>query len=247
MTSSSKNDFVTIVTSQVRFPFDRKIIAIELQDHIHELETFYVDEVHDPQLAHMKAIEEMGDPVEIGKELNLVHKPIWGWLWFFSKTVCIVLAVIVFVMSLQKVWTAAEAAQVHPVPSQPASEILSVLTPEAPSSGLIIDLSQRQRVMINGDTLLFDRVLLTSDGILIILYQDVKDLQSFLVGSDPYPVRELSSLVMANDQMIHFNLTGPKTYLNHEVLIAENIPTDITSITLQYDGYADRFTVTFQR
>jgi len=247
MASSASNDFVRIVTDQIRFPLDRKIIAIELEDHIHELESFYIEELKDPSEAHDIAIQEMGDPVEIGKELNKVHKPIWGWLWLISKSLCIGLAVVVIFMSLQKVWTAVLAAQIHPIPTATATEILSVLKPEAQQNDLIFDLTKRQRVLINGDTVLFDRVILTSDGTLIILYQEVKDIQSFLIGSDPYPVRELSSLVMANDHNIHFRLTGPKTYQNHEVLIAENIPTDMTSFKLQFDGYADHFTVTFQR
>lgn len=246
MSTSIRCDFIKAVTDQVRFPFDRKIIAIELQDHIQELESYYYDEVRDRTVAHAKAIAEMGDPIEIGNELNKVHKPIWGWLWFLSKSICILLSVVVLFMVLQKGWVAFMSAQRHAVVDETPIEIFQALNLTSESVLLIADQSPQIVVSINQDKLIFDRFLLSDDGTLVILYQDVKSFDSFLFGSDHYPLRELSVLVLPDGNIIKFSANQHATYQNEHVLIAFDVPHDITAFDLQYSGYANRFTTHFQ-
>ena len=63
---------------QVRFFPDRKAIRRELTDH-------YWDHVEDLRrigyedaLARQRALRAMGDPEEVGKALNAVHRPLLG-------------------------------------------------------------------------------------------------------------------------------------------------------------------------
>jgi len=245
MSTSFRNDFITTVTKQVRFSFDRKIIALELEDHIKELETFYIEEVYDKGLAHEKAISEMGDPVEIGIALNKVHKPIWGWLWLISKAICIGLACVVFLMSAQRLWNAFQASQRHGVPTETAAEIFTVLGLNAETLDLITDQSPKSAVKLNGDTLIFDRFLLNSDGKLIILYQDVKSFDAFLIGSDHYPLKDLSILILPDGQELKFKRDTTAMVGHHHVLIAESVPTEITRFDYRFDGYSNTFTLRF--
>lgn len=73
------------VVGQVRFKPDRWAIQRELEDH-------YEDHVKDlerlgypHELARQRALGAMGDPVEVGRALDKVHKPWLGWLWLASK------------------------------------------------------------------------------------------------------------------------------------------------------------------
>ena len=69
----------------VRFQPDRKAIRKELwahyEDHCRDLERLG----YEPALARERAREAMGDPLEVGKALDRVHKPWLGWLWEGSR------------------------------------------------------------------------------------------------------------------------------------------------------------------
>ena len=73
------------VVAQVRFKPDRKAIAAELtahfEDHVRDLERLD----YSRQLAKERALAAMGDPEQIGKALDRVHKPWLGWLWKVSR------------------------------------------------------------------------------------------------------------------------------------------------------------------
>ena len=78
----------------IRFQPDRKAIRKELwahyEDHCRDLERLE----YEPALARQRALEAMGDPLEVGKALDLVHKPWLGWLWEASRILLLVLTVL---------------------------------------------------------------------------------------------------------------------------------------------------------
>ena len=77
------------VLAQVRFWPDRKDIEKELtahyEDHVRDLERLD----YPWKLAEQRALDAMGDPEEIGRALDRVHKPWLGWLWVASRAVLI--------------------------------------------------------------------------------------------------------------------------------------------------------------
>ena len=83
------------VVEQVRFRPDRDAIAKELtahyEDHVRDLERLGYDHA----LAEERTMRCMGDPVEIGKALDRVHRPWLGWLWLVSKVLAVVSMIVV--------------------------------------------------------------------------------------------------------------------------------------------------------
>lgn len=81
------------VLAQVRFRPDRAAIEAELtahyEDHVQDLERVG----YDRQLAEQRALAAMGDPEEIGRALDKVHKPCLGWIWRLSRWLMVVLAI----------------------------------------------------------------------------------------------------------------------------------------------------------
>lgn len=78
-------DWVTEVLDCIRFRPDRRAVRQELEahyeDHVKDLERIGYDHT----LAQERALRAMGDPVEVGRALDKVHKPWLGWLWLASK------------------------------------------------------------------------------------------------------------------------------------------------------------------
>jgi cell division protein FtsW (lipid II flippase) len=73
-------NFIETTCKQIRYKSMHKSISNELLDHIEEQKITYLSQGLDDEAATLKAIEQMGDPVLVGKEFNNSHKPRTNWL-----------------------------------------------------------------------------------------------------------------------------------------------------------------------
>ena len=74
-----KEEFLAAVCSQIRFKRIHHPIADELAGHIDDLADEYAARGMDENTAAARAVSEMGDPVEVGKALDRVHRPRVEW------------------------------------------------------------------------------------------------------------------------------------------------------------------------
>lgn len=87
------------VVKRIRFRHDWAAVAEELYVHLEESRDFLMEEEGLSQNEAVRvAIAAMGDPVELGKELDQVHSPLLGWLWLLSR--CVLRILIVFLGAL---------------------------------------------------------------------------------------------------------------------------------------------------
>jgi len=82
------------VLRQVRFKPDRKAIREELNGHYEDKVADLERLGYDRKLAESRALEAMGDAVEIGKAFDKVHKPWLGWLWKVTTWVAVILVLV---------------------------------------------------------------------------------------------------------------------------------------------------------
>mgnify|MGYP001625142557 CR=1 FL=1 len=73
------NTFLDSVCNEIRYKPIRKDIAEELRNHINEIKQEYIDKGLESNQAEDKAVEQMGNPKEIGFKLNKIHKPRLDW------------------------------------------------------------------------------------------------------------------------------------------------------------------------
>lgn len=90
MSWQDKESYLKEVLSQVKFSFDHEFIDIELRGHLEERVEEYISERYAPKEAEIMALENFGDPKEIGKALNKEHNPIVGWLLYVSNGLLLV-------------------------------------------------------------------------------------------------------------------------------------------------------------
>lgn len=83
---------------QIRFKPDRDRVWNELMAHIEDRVEDMKTRGYTEEEAEARAVTAMGDPVEVGKQLDKVHKPWLGWLWRASR-------VILFLCIFTLVWT----------------------------------------------------------------------------------------------------------------------------------------------
>lgn len=76
-----RGEFIARVLKEVRFRPDHKSIRQELAAHIEDRADWFCGQGMSQEEAEAKAVLAMGEPSDIGRELNRVHKPVLGWLW----------------------------------------------------------------------------------------------------------------------------------------------------------------------
>ncbi|AOY74574.1 FtsW/RodA/SpoVE family cell cycle protein [Clostridium formicaceticum] len=77
------SDFLAGVCEQIKYKKICGDIVEELQGHIYELMDRYIEDGMKEDEAAQKSIEQMGDPILIGKALNKTHRPKTEWSILF--------------------------------------------------------------------------------------------------------------------------------------------------------------------
>ena len=74
-----KKEYLQTVAEHIRCVKARDAVKMELEHHIEDQkEAFMMDGMKEEE-ASRKAVEEMGDPVETGITLDLIHRPKMQW------------------------------------------------------------------------------------------------------------------------------------------------------------------------
>lgn len=77
------NEYLNLVTEQLRCKKARTAVAAELKDHIQEQTEVYLLKGNTLAEAEEKAVKDMGDPIETGVALDQIHRPRMAWKTIF--------------------------------------------------------------------------------------------------------------------------------------------------------------------
>lgn len=77
-----KEEYLKTVTEQMRCKQARGAVEEELCSHIEEAARTYEEFGISEEAAYQRAVEQMGDPVEVGVELDRIHRPHFDWRMF---------------------------------------------------------------------------------------------------------------------------------------------------------------------
>ena len=80
MRSERLREFIETVCGQVKAKKAHGLIGSELMAHIEDQKLTYIKDGMNETAAENRAIDEMGDPVEVGENLNKIHQPAYDWI-----------------------------------------------------------------------------------------------------------------------------------------------------------------------
>lgn len=72
-------DYLRTVEEQIRWKRAKPVVTLELQRHLEDQRDAFTAEGSAPEEAERLAVEEMGDPVAVGTELDRIHRPRPSW------------------------------------------------------------------------------------------------------------------------------------------------------------------------
>lgn len=87
----TKEEFLKEVRKKIKYIFDRDKIESELNDHIKESIIDLMQDGYEYEKAEEIAVEQMGDPSEIGKMLNKEHHPVLGYCLLSTRILIVLL------------------------------------------------------------------------------------------------------------------------------------------------------------
>ena len=98
-------EYIKKLLEQIRFEKAHKAIGDEIRSHIEDQMEANVSNGMDKETAEKSAVEDMGDPVDVGIELDKVHRPQLAWELVIATLVVTVLGIILHIyMSKQLSW-----------------------------------------------------------------------------------------------------------------------------------------------
>ncbi|MES5953723.1 FtsW/RodA/SpoVE family cell cycle protein [Bacillus fungorum] len=71
--------FLKEVTNHIKSKEAKDLVAAELDFHLKQAKNMWVEKGLSEEVAEDKAVEQMGSPVKLGRELNKLHKPKVDW------------------------------------------------------------------------------------------------------------------------------------------------------------------------
>lgn len=241
--SSIKDHYLETVLNEVRFPFDRKQIRKELEAHLEESIEGHMKPTMTLEAAETKAIQEFGDPKQIGKLLNKVHKPFLGWLWILSRTTLIGLLIVAALFSVSRLYDNWMRSQGVKAPTQEASVFVDAVGIQ--NGNVILDQVLNQSVELNDATIRFERVILLDNGIIILLTQQIDSFNLFGLKPTEYPLRTQGTLNIGNTS-ISFRQSGVMGFSGHVLLVADGIIEVPETLVFDFYGYSETFSLALE-
>ena len=74
-----REEYLHTLTEQIRCKMARGTIEQEINDHIEDQKEEFLSEGMSQTEAEEAAVREMGDPVEVGLEMDRIHRPTMAW------------------------------------------------------------------------------------------------------------------------------------------------------------------------
>lgn len=71
--------FLSEVTNHIKSKEAKSFVATELDFHLKQAKNMWMDKGLSKEVAEDKAVEQMGSPIKLGRELNKLHKPKVDW------------------------------------------------------------------------------------------------------------------------------------------------------------------------
>lgn len=219
MSWQGKEAYLREVLSQVKFSYDHEPIYKELTSHLEERVEEYLSQGYEKEEAEEMALENFGNPVEIGKALNKEHSPLLGWVHFLSSTMAAI-AMGILILALFGLTFA----------------MLDSRSGDIPREDILRRIEVDEKVRIDDRIIHFDEVIVEKNGDLSIIYNTLLTRD---FGSSGYTFGNIGTILDETGQDYFFSsgqgsIGGIFSRWRHTV---HGFPEDAEKLIIEYDYY----------
>jgi hypothetical protein len=207
--------FLKMVCSQVKYKGAHLSISDELRNHILDRICDFVDSGYDEETAVKKALEAMGDPEDIGKKLNKLHKPYLGWLLSAINVSIVLLGIYIVLFLIPSIFSF-----LQPINSIPKGK------------DVIYSSVINEKARIDDRTVVVKKLIVDKDNHVYIQFNDYT--KPFSQGWTMMNFQVLDD--KGNIYNVGSSSSGSILGTRHLMHI-DNVKTDAKAIILNYDSY----------
>jgi len=226
-TPNARDQFIRGVLSHIKFPFDRKDIEKELNDHIDDRMDDYLKEDKSQEEALLMAIGHMGDPRDIGKELNHMHKPLLGWMWLISDFIMKSFGLMVFAWIL-----------LLGISSINLDSPLKYIGQD----NIVYHLEVDEQATIDNTVIKITDLIYDKQGTLYIVYKSYS--KSILINT--WGFGNLGEVRDENGRIYHGGGSTSSGIISHHTLRLKDFPLSSKELNIVYDHYNRQFEFHFK-
>lgn len=150
-------DFINEVLSRVKFVYDRESIEKELKNHIEDKIENYQQNGYSDTEAELLTIRDMGNPKEIGDELNKQHNPFIVWISIITSLMVWFVIFIVLMLVLPQI--------IYPL-------FIGNLANDIPKNEIVYKIDVDEKVQIDNRIITITDVIFDKNGTLHLFYSN---------------------------------------------------------------------------
>lgn len=244
--SSVSNSYIKQVLKQVKFIVDHRSIKRELNSHIQDL----IDEHQWHNLSeddlNQKIQEEMGNPIDLGKSLNQVHKPILGYIWVLSRSIFIIVLCLSSYNIYKTLVNTSQSRQTFTDEKLNVNDLINGVGNTLNYDYSILkyrDWDIHEVIEFDYSYLIFERIILTEDNNLILVYHNQNKFNLLNKYNFAYIFNNLEVYDQDGNQ---YYPTYDVQILMNNMMISQyvNVPFETQSIKLDFKQVKESFTFT---
>ena len=216
-------EFLKEITSYIKFVFDRDDIRLELKNHMMDKIEDYMESGYDGEEAERLTIKDMGDPKEIGVELDKQHNPIIGWIWRITHIALVILIIInIFTVGFVGLITIFVPNKVRSIPKE----------------NIVYRIDINEKVQIDNRVIRFTNVIYEDNGNMNIFYKEYeKSLRSGWSGGMGTVTDDLGS------EYKGYSGSSSGGLITKSKRTIKEFSKDASSLIINYDEYNRKYRV----
>lgn len=216
-------EFLDEIVSYVKFFFDRDEIRLELKDHMMDKIEYYMEVGYDWEEAEKIAIKDMGDPREIGVELNKQHNPIIGWIWRITHIALVLFMIVnIFILGSISLITIFSSNNIRSIPKE----------------NIVYRINLNEKVQIDNRVIKFTNIIYEDNGNMNIFYKDYeKGFRSGWSGGMGTVTDDLGT------EYNGYSGSSSSGLIRKSRRTIKEFSKDASTLIINYDQYNRRYTI----
>lgn len=218
-------DFVEEIVSHVKFKFDKDEISSELNHHMIDKIEDYIEKGYEEKEAERFAINHMGDPEEIGLQLNKQHNPVLGWIWVITNIgVKILITLSILIVGINILSTIFTDSGVK----------------EIPEENILYKIDINEKVEIDNRVIEFTNLIYEKNGDMNIFYKDYE--KSFFGRPDSFEWIGYIKDDLGNEYGFKARSTR-RGIISKSRWVINDFSQDANTLIIDYNEYNRKYTV----
>lgn len=220
-----KDTFLEEVLSYINFSYDRESIRSELECHISDKMAEYMEQGYDEETSEQLTIENMGEPREIGIELNKQHNPFLGWIWIITNVMVTLFAIVnIYLVGSFFIISLFNKNPIH----------------DHPKSDIIYQIDINEKVILDDTVIHFTNLIYDTSGGMNIFYKSYSNKFWLIGGSSDY-IGELTDN-LGNTYLSISGISRGGLITKSQKRI-DDFSRDADTLIIRYDLYNRKFEV----